>query len=144
MYHKQTDNQLNEVYELVEGAGQHVRGHGPARVIIGEGDQFHPTERELKGFKDKFKLAQSPPQAPTTRRQVAPTPPPPPAVEEDDDEEEDDTEDGKPNELGLTNFSSSQAHDLWVDIGKPDLSKVTKSGHGGTTYSKKDIEGIRQ
>ena len=48
-------------------------------------------------------------------------------------------EGGWPTKKG---FSSTQAYSAWVAKGKPNLAGVAKTGHGGETFAKKDVEGV--
>jgi len=49
-------------------------------------------------------------------------------------------EDGWPAE---SEFSSGHAYRAWVESGKASLVGVARTGHGGKTFSKKDVSGAR-
>lgn len=149
-YPRRGNDEVKEIYTMV--SGRHVRRTGPRagdRVTLVAGDTCHPTKKELKAFRDKFRIVQ----APAT-------------VDDDEDVEETQSEPEEKQETAPTTsdptpqstttqtigtgganepeFSSTQAYDLWVELGKPSLENVEMTGYNGTKYSKKDIQSLQK
>lgn len=62
-----------------------------------------------------------------------------------DTEEETKTEEEVEEEaLQAEDFSSEVAFKEWEDAGKPDLSDVQRTGHGGQTYNADDVRGATE
>jgi len=124
MYHKRQKGQVADVYEML--SGRHTRRGRGDRLHIRAGDTCHPTEQELEKFPDKFRLV------PEKRAKVV----------VDDEEIDDDENENDDDELTRDDFSSASSYKLWLKNDQPDMSGVDRTGHGGSTFSKKDVEGV--
>ena len=163
MYHKRQSGQSKEKFSLV--GGTHNRGHGSDRVAIRAGDILHITKAEAEKFSDRFEVVELPVSAADVTIPEEEESQDEDISEEDtskeDTSEEDTSEEEPPEEIAIAStadpevvdavepdtidrqdFSSDKSYQDWVNAGEPDMSKVARTGHGGRTYSVKDVKNV--